>query len=95
MLGQMDETRPGYAEIKAASALHPDSGAWAIFMRELVRLPLEMTPAVFQVIRLEQWKNAPDPLKAIRSEALVVHGRAWNKSAPGSSTATLLRSKFR
>lgn len=50
----MDEARPGYGEIKAASVLHPDSGAWAFFMREIMRLPAEMTPAVSQVLRLEE-----------------------------------------
>jgi hypothetical protein len=48
-------------------------------MREIVRLPLEMTPAVFQVILLERWRVAPDPLEAIRSDALEAHRRAWTK----------------
>ena len=81
MSGQKEEAQPGYAEIKAASALHPDSGAWAFFMREITRLPCEMTPAVFQVIRLGIWKSAPDPLEAVRSEAIETHGRAWAKPA--------------
>ena len=68
---------PGYAEIKAASALHPNSGAWAFFMREVIGLPLEMTPAVHQVILLERWKSAADPLEAIRSDALEAHRSAW------------------
>lgn len=68
---------PRFAEIKAASTLHPSSGAWAFFMREIIRLPLELTPAVCQVIRLEAWKLAPDPLEAIRTDALRVHRRAW------------------
>jgi hypothetical protein len=77
--------RHGYAEIKAASALHPDSGAWTFFMREIVRLPREMTPAVYQVIRLERWKFAPDPLEAIRSDALRAHGGAWAKQTTSGS----------
>jgi hypothetical protein len=72
--------RPGYAEIKAAAALHPNSGAWAFFMREIVKLPVEMTPAVSQVIRLERWKFASDPLEALRSDALDAHRSAWVKS---------------
>ena len=79
MFKQTDEAQPGYAEIQAASALHPDSGAWAFFMREIVKLPLEMTPAVSQVIRLERWKAARDPLAAIRSDAVQAHSRAWSK----------------
>jgi hypothetical protein len=63
-------TRPGYAEIRAASGLHQNSGAWAFFMREIVRLPLEMTPAVLQVINLRRWEMAPDPLESVRADAL-------------------------
>jgi hypothetical protein len=84
MSEQMDETRPGYAEIKLASALHPESGAWAFFMREVMRLPVAMTPAVIQVIRLESWKSAPDPIKAVRSDVFEAHLRAWTKPASRS-----------
>jgi len=79
---RIDNAGPGYAEIKAAAALHPDSGAWAFFMREIVKLPREMAPAVHQVIRLERWKFAPDPLEAVRSDALEAHRSAWAKSKP-------------
>jgi len=79
MFKHTENGRPGYAEIKAASALHPDSGAWAFFMREIIGLPREMTPAVRQVIRLERWKSAPDPLEAIRSDALEAYRSAWAK----------------
>jgi len=77
MSAQTQPAPPGYGEIKAAAALHPDSGAWAFFMREIVKLPIEMTPAVSQVIRLERWKSAPDPLEAVRSDALEAHRAAW------------------
>jgi hypothetical protein len=74
----------GHAEIKAAASLHPSSGAWAFFMREIVRLPHELSPAVLQAIRLEKWKHAPDALEAIRSDALEWHKRAWAvKTASG------------
>jgi hypothetical protein len=79
--GHAEESRSGYAEIKAASALHPHLGARAFFMREIIRLPLEMTPAVFQVIRLERWRFASAPLEAVRSDALGAHCRAWVKPA--------------
>jgi hypothetical protein len=84
MSENMDETRPGYAEIKLASTLHPESGAWAFFMREVMRLPAEMTPAVIQMIRLESWKLAINPLEAVRSEAFQAYLRAWTKPASGS-----------
>src|SRR5580658_7645469 len=77
------DARPGYREVQAASALHPDCGAWAFFMREIVRLPREMTPAVSQVIRLARWKSEPDPIAAVRSDALNAHLRAWPKRGPG------------
>jgi hypothetical protein len=48
-------------------------------MREILGLPLETTPAVFQVIGLERWMAAPDPLEAVRSDALEAHRRAWAK----------------
>lgn len=70
--------RLGHADIRAATMLHPSSGAWAFFMREIVGLPLELTSAVIQVIRIEAWKSAPNPLEAIRSEALRAYQRAWN-----------------
>lgn len=73
------EQRPGYAEVRAASRLHPESGAWAFFMREVVRLPRAMTPAVSQVICLGRWRDAPDPVESIRLDALEVHERAWRK----------------
>jgi hypothetical protein len=73
----LDERRPGFAEIQAAGALHPDSGAWLFFMREVVKLPPEMTPAVYQAIRLGKWRLALDPLAEIRSRALDAHRRAW------------------
>src|SRR5690348_5610977 len=91
---------PGHAEIKAASRLHPSSGAWAFFMREIVRLPLELTPTVVQIIRIESWKLAPDPLEAIRVEARQAHRRAWQgadspmpldaRGAPRNGKDTLL-----
>ena len=76
-----ESTQFGRAEINAASDLHPHSGAWAFFMREVIGLPLEMTPAVFQVIHLERWRFASDPLEAVRSDALEAHRRAWATSA--------------
>src|ERR1700679_820557 len=89
------DAQPGYAEIQGASALHPDSGAWAFFMREIMRLPAEMTPAVSQVIRLERWKVAPDPLEAVRSDALEAHHRAWLNPVFGLSTTVSLPDKSR
>ncbi len=68
-----------YAQIRAACNLHPHSGAWAFFMREIVRLPNEMSHTVLQVIRLEKWQDASDPIAAIRSHAIEVHHQAWSR----------------
>jgi hypothetical protein len=75
MSEQMDEKRPGYAEIRLASTLHPESGAWAFFMREVIKLPVEMTPEVIQVVRLGLWKLAANPLTAVRTDAFEAHLR--------------------
>jgi hypothetical protein len=80
MTERIDNQQPGFAEIQAAASLHTDSGAWAFFMREIIGLPREMTPAVSQVIRLGAWKHAPDPVEAIRSDAVEAHRRAWTGS---------------
>jgi hypothetical protein len=85
--------QPGYAEIQAARALHPNSGAWAFFMREIIGLPCELTPAVSRAILLETWKSAADPLEAVRSGALKEHSRAWGRLANGFSTITTLRNR--
>jgi len=55
-------------------------------MRELVRLPHEMTPAVLQIIGLERWRDADDPLDAIRSDAIEAHRRAWVKGGASQPT---------
>jgi hypothetical protein len=77
---RIEKVRLGHAEIKAASALHPDSGAWAFFMREIVKLPREMTPVVCQVIRQGRWRLAPDLIEAVRTNSLQAHRRAWAKA---------------
>lgn len=84
----MDDARLGYAEIKLASTLHPESGAWAFFMREVMGLPAAMTPVVIQVIRLGSWRLATDPLKKVRSDALEAYSRAWPKSASRDKMTT-------
>ena len=81
---EINEIRPGDAEIRLASSLHPESGAWAFFMREVMRLPVEMTPAVIQIIRLGNWKLAVNPLEAVRSEAFDAHLRAWARPMSSS-----------
>jgi hypothetical protein len=68
-----------HAKIQAASKLHPHSGAWAFFMREIIGLPPHMTPAVLQVIRVGTWKTDPSPLTAVRTAAVHAYESAWAK----------------
>ncbi len=91
--GSIRQTRPGYAEIKVASGLHPDSGAWAFFMREIVKLPRELTPAVSRAIRQTEWTLASDPLATVRSRALRV-ANTRRSATPAVSLISFLRNRF-
>jgi hypothetical protein len=71
----------GYREISAAGKLHLQSGAWAFFMREVVRLPPDYNHAVSQSLRLGNWQIADDPIQIVREEALEAYHRAWRKRA--------------
>jgi len=68
---------PVFAQLMAAAALHPESGAWASFMDHQIRLPRYLGPVVVQTIRLGRWKFTDDPLEAVRSEAIQAYERAW------------------
>lgn len=59
----------GYAEIEAASHLQPDAPEWADFVRDIVQMSPEMTPAIQEAIRGQKWKIAPNPVGAIRTAA--------------------------
>ena len=58
---------PFYNEIEAASQWPPESGEWAAFVRDVVKMPEAMTPAVQEAVRQQRWKIAPNPLAAIRT----------------------------
>jgi hypothetical protein len=83
MNGKTEQAQREIAEIKAASTLHPQSGAWAFFMREILELPTKMTPVVFQAIRLENWKFASNPREVLRADALRAHELAWDRQPAG------------
>jgi len=57
----------GYAVIEAASKMEQDSAAFADFVRDIVKMPAEMAPAVGEAIRQNRWKVSPNPLGAIRT----------------------------
>jgi hypothetical protein len=64
-----DKKPPFYAEIEAASQWPHDSEAWGAFVRDVVQMPENMTPAVQEAIRQQRWKIAPNPLAVIRTAA--------------------------
>jgi hypothetical protein len=57
----------GYAEIEAASKAAQDSAGFADFIRDIVKMPAEMAPAVAEAIRQNRWRVSPNPLGAIRT----------------------------
>jgi hypothetical protein len=63
------DIRPGYAQIEAASHLRHDSGAWTVFMQDVMRMPLSMLPSVQYGVKARWWKNANDPLRSLTDSA--------------------------
>jgi CO dehydrogenase/acetyl-CoA synthase alpha subunit len=59
----------GYNEIEAVSQLGQDSPDFIAFVRDVVKMPPEMAPAVAESIRQQKWKISPNPLAAIRTAA--------------------------
>jgi hypothetical protein len=57
----------GYAVIEAAGKMAQGSAAFADFVRDVVKMPAEMVPAVGEAIRQNRWKVSPNPLGAIRT----------------------------
>jgi len=68
-----------YAVLNAASKLHHASGAWAFFMREIVKLPPQMGPVVLQSIYSNRWRSSPDPITTVREEAVQCFDNAWKR----------------
>jgi hypothetical protein len=60
---------PFYPEIEAASQWPHDSEEWPAFVRDIVRMPENMIPAIQEAIRQQRWKIAPNPLASIRTAA--------------------------
>ena len=57
----------GYAEIEAASQFPQDAPEFIAFVRDVVKMPVEVAPAVMEAIRGQKWKISPNPLAAIRT----------------------------
>ena len=70
--------------------LPDDAGEWRSFIREEIRLPAWMLPAVQAAVRQTAWRSASDPVVQITSTvhrlAIEMHLSNYNKSAtdPGS-----------
>jgi hypothetical protein len=59
----------GYAEIETASQLAQGAPEFLHFVREVVKMPEALAPAVAEAIRQQKWKIAPNPLGTIRTAA--------------------------
>ena len=55
------------SKIEALSSLPVAAPEWVPFMRDVIRLPMWMLPAVHAAILLRTWTAVPDPLENIRS----------------------------
>jgi CO dehydrogenase/acetyl-CoA synthase alpha subunit len=59
----------GYAEIETASQSSDDSPEFTAFVRDVLNMPSEMSPAVREAISQQKWKISPNPLASIRTAA--------------------------
>ncbi len=59
----------GYAEIDAVSACALDAPEWSAFVRDVMQLPENYTPAVQEAVRQQRWKIAPNPIASVRTTA--------------------------
>jgi hypothetical protein len=75
---------PFHTEIEAASALAQDSPEFISFVRDVVNMPVEMAPAVFEAIRQQRWKISPNPLAGIRTAAHQEAKRMGLEPGPGA-----------
>jgi hypothetical protein len=55
------------ATVSDLSKLPPDAPDWIPFMRDVIRMPMWMLPAVHAAIQKGDWVSAHDPLERIRS----------------------------
>jgi hypothetical protein len=58
--------RPGYSALAGAGILAPNDEAWLPLMRNVLRLPAWMLPAVQRTVIRMHWLRANDPLKSVR-----------------------------
>jgi hypothetical protein len=56
--------RPGYIALVTAHTLAPNDEAWLPLMRDVLRLPAWMLPAIQRTVIRGHWRNADDPLRA-------------------------------
>ena len=60
---------PGYRELTAARNTGLDSDGWAALMKDLLRLPAWMLPAVQRAVSRGSWRYASDPIGCVRENA--------------------------
>ena len=78
--------RPGYSALVAARMLAPDNEAWLPILRDVLRLPAWMLPAVQRTVIRGRWRNANDPLKSIRLCARLEAERMGLRNQPAVTT---------
>jgi hypothetical protein len=52
--------------MESLSTLPANAPEWALFMRDVIRMPMWMLPAVHAAIGQKAWTRAADPLESLR-----------------------------
>jgi hypothetical protein len=78
----MDQVRNRLETLRSLSA---DAPEWIPFMRDVMRMPMWLLPAVQAAIRQGGWTGATDPLIAIRGSVrrLAIEMKLSNSEKPG------------
>ena len=73
--------------LESLSPLAIDAPEWIPFMRDVLRMPMWMFPAVHAAIQQGDWHTATDPLVTIRSAVrrLAIEMRLSNADKPVAS----------
>jgi hypothetical protein len=77
----MDQVRK---RLDALRTLGPDASEWVPFMRDVMRMPMWLLPAVQAAIQQGGWTGATDPLIAIRGAVrrLAIEMKLSNSEKP-------------
>ena len=78
----MDQVR---RRLEALRTLAPDAPEWVPFMRDIMRMPLWLLPAVQAAIQQGSWTGTTDPSIALRGAVrrLAIEMKLSNSEKPG------------